>query len=158
MTDAEILSHFQREFGSVRRPEKFTCEDGDPECMDHDATLRSWKPGTLKLKDVTNLCYDPWTECLPQGKAYFLPAMSRLALEQLRPCDDWYAGWLGHRLGFDSELFEFCSIAQRGVVLEFLNHLLTTRKDIAEDECCLNDLTAARDRWQRAMATSEFSA
>ncbi|MES2467704.1 MAG: hypothetical protein V4675_10420 [Verrucomicrobiota bacterium] len=157
MTDAEILSHFRREFGSVRRPEKFTCEDGDPECMDHGALLHSRTPETLRLSDVDNICYHPWIECLVQGKAYFLPAVARLALGQPLRGDEWYAVWLACSLGQDSNLFNFCSPGQRGVILEFLNHLLTTRKDIAEDECWLNDMTEARDGWQRAMVSSKFS-
>ena len=155
MSDSDILQILQSQFGSVPRPEKFTCEDGDYECMDHDTTLHSWRPETLTLEDVNNLCYDPWTECLPQGKAYFLPAMARLALEQARPCDDWYAGWLGHRLGFNSDLFDFCSISQRGAILEFLDHLLSTRSEIAEEECWLEDLTEARAHLCRATGANE---
>ncbi len=157
MSDPEILILLEREFGSVPRPEKFTCKDGDPECMDHDAKLHSWTAETLQLKDVTNICYDPWTECLPQGKAYFLPAMARLALEQARPCDDWYAGWLGHRLGFNSELFEFCSASQRGAILEFLDHLLSSRSAIAEEECWLVDLTKARAHLELAIGAAGFA-
>lgn len=109
------------------------------------------------MSDVANICYHPWIECLVQEKPYFLPAVARLALEQPLLGDEWYAGWLACSLGHDSTLFDFCNSGQRGVILELLDHLLTTRKDFAEDECWLNNLTAARDRWQRAMVTSEFS-
>jgi len=157
MTDPEILLLLEREFGPVPRPAKFTCEDGDQECMDHDATLHSWKPETLRLEDVTHFGHDPWTECLPQGKAYFLPAMARLALEQGHPYDDWYAGWLGNRLGFDSQLFEFCSTGQRYAILEFLDHLLFTRSEIADEECCLDDLTKARTHLSHAIGAGKFT-
>ncbi len=157
MTDPEIPLLHEREFGSVPRPEKFTCEDGDPWCMDADAKLHSWMPETLRLEDVTKFGYDPWTECLPQGKAYFLPAMARLALEEVHPCGDWYAGWLGHRLGCDSRLFEFCSTSQRGAILEFLDHLLSTRSGIADEECCLEDLTKARAHLSHAVGAGKFT-
>lgn len=158
MTDEEILLLFQSQFGSTPRPDKFTCEDGDPECMDHDATLHSWTPESLTLEDVTHIGYDPWSECLPQGKAYFLPVMVRLALEQPAPdIDEWYAGWLGHRLGYDADLFNFCNPGQRNAMLGFLDHLLATRKEIAEDQCCLADLINARDHLKQAINDSDHS-
>ena len=157
MSDTQTLQIIQDAFGSVPRPDKFTCEDGDFECMEKDATLHAWRLELLRIEDVTNIGYDPWTECVPQGKAYFLPAMARLALGQERPCEEWYAGWLGGRLGSDSGLFDYCSPSQREAILAFLDHLLETRAEVAEEECFLNELIKARAHLSGAIRADESS-
>jgi len=93
--------------------------------------LHSRTPESLELDDVNNSSYDPWTECLVQGKAYYLPAMARLALGQ--PVEgelERYAELLASNIGQDRKLFDFCSEAQRSAILAFLDHLLTSRKQM----------------------------
>lgn len=156
MTDPEILLLLEREFGRVPRPAKFTCEDGDPECMDKDALLHSRTPATLTLEDVNNMSFNVWTECLTQGKAYYLPSMARLALaQQVEGEDEWYGSFLVSNLGQDPALFDFCCPSQRDAILNFMDHLLNTRE--AMESVFREEITVARERWWRAIHGLGFS-
>ena len=91
----------------------------DFECMDHDQLLHSRTPDTLTIDDVGNSCYDPLSECLPEGMAYFFPALARLALNDRRE-SRWFPFQLSLHVisdGIENDFLKYCSASQRSAVV-----------------------------------------
>jgi len=136
-TDHAILKEIDRAFGTVPRPRRFTLEDGDPECLDHDQLLHSRTPETLTIEDVGNICYDPLSECLPDGMAYFFPALARLALNDRRD-SDWYPFHLSLHLisgGIENDFLKYCSDSQRSAVHALFCHINESCADRIAEYC-----------------------
>lgn len=149
MDDSSVLAEIDAAFESTNRPQQFTVQDGDPECMDHDALLSSRTPETLSLKDVGNVCWDPLCECLPTGIAYFFPALARFALAEPTDSFAWYGGQLIFHLsyeGIDNRFLRYCSHSQRAAVASLLAHIIDSRQveidnngsSVREFEACLS--------------------
>jgi len=149
MDDSSVLAEIDAAFGSTTRPQQFTVQDGDPECMDHDALLSSRTPSTLSLKDVGNVCWDPLCECLPAGIAYLFPALARFALARPTESGYWYGGQLIFHLSYDganNRFLHHCSQCHRAAVASLLAHIIESRhveidgdgSSVEEFETCLS--------------------
>ncbi|WP_395007472.1 hypothetical protein [Undibacterium sp.] len=137
MTKQSVLEEIDAVFGPVIRPKKFTVEDGDPECMDHDALLKSRTRETLSLADVGNLGYDPLCECLPEGIAYFFPTLARFALSTPVDSFSWYGGQLIFHLSYNGKENKFlcyCSKLQRATVASLLKYIIDNYQELIHDD------------------------
>jgi len=99
-------------------PAKFTCEDMDPECMDHDHKLRSLRRGKIELKDVHNPGYSIFSEILPSALAYYFADFAALALSGKSDQSEWFGESL--ILSLDASFRGVCNLAQRKTVHAFL--------------------------------------
>jgi len=140
-SDASIIQTVQRAFAKRRRPEHFTDYAHCEECADHDAVLRSRDIYSLRIEDVGNPGWDPICYITPEGFAYYLPALVRLALAHPADQPDWYGAQLLRHLGSDGcsrERIRVCTPEQRRAVVAFLHHLVETRSHLA-DRCLRSD-------------------
>ena len=152
--DDLVLAEIYAAFGNVERPEHFTIEDGDPECMEHDALLRSMTPETLTAENAGGIGYHPWTECLPEGLSYFFPALARITLE--KPADPYE--WFGEIL-FPPirrpDFVQLCNLQQRRAVAHFLKHILESRKATATKFLWIDELKQCHELWAAAAAQTD---
>jgi len=147
-TGHTILNEIDKAFGSVPRPQRFTVEDGDPECMHHDKLLHSRTPDTLTIDDVGNGC-SPLSECLPDGMAYFFPTLARLALNDRRE-SHWFPFQLAWHLtydGIENDFLNYCSDSQRSAVHALFCHINESRSERTVDECWYEEITECIRIW-----------
>lgn len=149
-SDADILQRVQQAFAGCPRPEHFTNFTHCEECAEHDEVLRSRDLHTLRIEDVGNPGWDPICFIYPEGFAYYLPALARLALAEPDERHGWYGGQLLFHLcseGRRNERLLACTPEQRHVVVQFLQHLGETRASLADSELRSDDLSQAIGIW-----------
>ena len=149
-SDASIIQTVQRAFAKRRRPEHFTDYTHCAECADHDAVVRARDIYSLRIEDVGNPGWDPICFITPEGFAYYLPALIRLALAHPADQPDWYGAQLLTHLTSDgsaSERIRVCTLEQRRAVVEFLHHLVETRSHLADSYLRSDDLCRAIESW-----------
>lgn len=131
-SDEEVLASVNKEFGGLPRPTRFTAEDGDPECMLHDAMWNRVTLETLTLEDVFPELSYPFNELLSEGVAYFLPAITRLVLDDKRTED-----WSGVAF-VDGVLCRLepkdCNSQQASVVFGLMNYVISQNARIDDTE------------------------
>jgi hypothetical protein len=152
-TDDEILARIDAAFGDVPKPEHFTCYTHCEECAEHDETLRSNDRASLQVSHVGNPGWDPLCFASPAGKAYYMPALARLALAPPTREYGWYGDQLVFHLssgGAQNAFLAYCSPAQRQAVAGLLAHFVETRAAEAEDCFGADDLLRAHDLWSAA--------
>jgi hypothetical protein len=150
-TDDVILKAVDDAFGIVQRPRKFTVEDGDPECMDHDRLLHSRTPETLSFEDV-GLGYSPLIECLPEGIAYFFPALARFALKD-GPEFETFPFTLSLRLigdGAANDFLAYCSNSQRHAVHSLFSYIKENRAEQIGDIWCGEEISECVTLWGKS--------
>jgi hypothetical protein len=149
-TDASIIQAVQRAFAKRRKPEHFTNYEHCEECAEHDEVLRSRDIFSLRIEDVGNAGWDPICFISPEGFAYYLPALVRLALaEPVKP-----HGWYGRQLlrhlcsdGRRNERVLACTFEERRAIVVFLQYLVETRSQLADCYDCSDELFQAIDYW-----------
>lgn len=127
-TSAEVLAAVEAAFTGVPKPEHFMEYIGDPECTKHDELLRARDRATLKIEDVGNLCWQPISYCSPEGMAYYMPALARLALAEPTYEYGRYGDTLLVHLStsaIGNGFLQFCTREQRDAIAMLLNHLST---------------------------------
>ena len=136
-TSGEVLAAVDAAFMGVPKPEQFMEYLGDPECTEHDELLRARDRDTLKIEDVGNIGWQPISYCSPEGMAYYMPALARLALAE----PSYEFGRYGDTLlihlstsALDNGFLQFCTREQRLAIAMLLNHLSTA---FTEYEMCL---------------------
>ena len=96
--------------------------------------------------------WDPICFISPEGFAYYLPALIRLALAEPVAPYDWYGAQLIGHLSYDgsrNERILACTIAQRRAVVTFLQHLVETRAQLVDAYRRSEKLLSAIDYWSR---------
>jgi hypothetical protein len=88
-SDNQVLRRIQLAFASRVRPDHFTNYMHCSECAEHDEVLRSRNSDTLRIEDVGNSGCDPICYISPEGFAYYLPALARLALKKRAEPHGW---------------------------------------------------------------------
>lgn len=147
MTKTKLLRIIHDAFEDVPRPAKFTCEDGDLECMNKDRTLHSLQKGAVTLEQVNHPGYSIYTEILPAGTAWFFEDFARLSL--IRPANR--LEWLGAQFvrTLDERLSRICTRPQHCAVLLFLDFLAENRAKLVEFHFG-NHFKTIRRRWNAA--------
>lgn len=151
-TDSEIIVTVRHAFASRPRPNHFTNHRHCDECADHDAVLCSRDLDTLLHTDVGNPGWDPICFTTPEGFAYYLPALVRLTLSDPTEPDDWYGIQLLFHLndvGPNNPRIAVCTIEERGVIVQFLNHLVETRSQLVDRYRLTDDLFMALEYWSQ---------
>ncbi len=150
LSDAQILQRVQQAFAKRRRPRHFTNHTHCEECAEHDEILRSRDIYSLRMEDVGNPGWDPICFMSPEGFAYYLPALARLALGTPDEPHSWYGVQLLFHLCSDgrrNERLLACTLEQRRVVVDFLRHLVETRATLADSYGASDDLLRAIEIW-----------
>jgi hypothetical protein len=159
--DAEVISAIDRAFGAVARPPHFHGDLRDPEAADHDELLRSRDRESMAIEDVGNAGWDPFSDCLPEGLAYYLPALVRLALKQPPTPWDSYALQLVFHLSYNEDknrLYTYCDRSQRSAVAVFLSHVIESRADLLEETESLAEFSKCLSIWQDAQPSTPADA
>ncbi|MGY4532650.1 hypothetical protein ACVW0Y_001779 [Pseudomonas sp. TE3786] len=149
-TDVQIIAEVLAAFDLVERPEHFTNYLHCEECEEHDSLLRSHDRQSLKLDDVCNPGWNPISFCSPQGKAYYLPALVRFALENTEQAESYLMFQLMELLESDgpgSPLISYCSTEQRLSIAALLAHLVETRESCIERHDLTDQLLRAHGYW-----------
>jgi hypothetical protein len=146
--DCEALEHLAEAFHACPRPDHFTNFGHCEECAEHDETLRELTPGTLTIEIVGNPGWDPICFISPEGFAYFLPGLARLAF------GDSFIGSYAAQLfwhlisnGPNNERFMHCSEKQRCAVAKFVAYLIEARATEIEAEGAVDDAMRAFEIW-----------
>jgi hypothetical protein len=129
-TDAEILDLVTKAFAGCPRPEHFADHTHCCECAEHDATLLSRDVDRLTQDEVGSPAWDPICFITPEGFAYYLPALARLALAAEHPTWGWYGPQLFFHLASDGRRnarWLHCTPEQRRAVAALLEHIFATR-------------------------------
>jgi hypothetical protein len=148
--DAEILEQVREAFASCPRPEHFTNYTHCCECAEHDDVLRSRDLETLSIEDVGNPAWDPICFISPEGFAYYLPALCRLALSPEDPHRGWYGYPFLFHLRYDGPQtvrILACTPEQRRAVAAVLRHILETRAELADRYGQSHELLTAIEYW-----------
>ena len=148
--DGEVLAAVNDAFGSLPRPEHFTHHTHCDECQEHDELLQQRTLETLAIEDVGSQAWNPITMCTPEAFAYWLPALTRLALEPEPERWDWYGYILLFELRWDgprNERWAYCSPIQRKAVTRLLEHLDATRSGSISRYDCWRETMQAWAIW-----------
>jgi hypothetical protein len=148
--DAQILKQIDDCFGAISKPEHFTNYTHCDECEEHDTVLRSRDRQTLSLEDVGNPGWDPLCFSSPQGIAYYMPTLVRLALAPPSREHGWYAEQLLFHLyaGFkENAFYQYCSPPQRAAVAAYLQHILETRAEFVGTDFLADELLRCYALW-----------
>jgi len=140
-TDAAAYSKIVAAFGETERPQQFTVEDGDFECIAADNLWSGRTPGTLEFGDLFETLSFPDTELLEKGWLYFFPGFVRLALQnadreaQIPPGER----LILYMLSENCRLWKVSTKTQRAAVADFIEYFssranLITADDIGEYE------------------------
>lgn len=127
-THAEVLAAVDAAFGNAQKPEQFMEYAGDPESTEHNELLQTRDRETLRIEDVGNICWQPISACSPEGMAYYMPALARLALAEPSNAFGRYGDTLLIHLStsaLDKGFHQFCSQEQRLAIAMLLKHLST---------------------------------
>jgi hypothetical protein len=149
LSDTDILQRVQKAFAGCHRPEHYGNFMHCEECSEADELFRSRDVHTLSIKDVGlpggSICF-----ISPEGFAYYLPALVRLALDDPDAFYGWYGKLLFSQLcsdGHRNARFLACTPEQRCVVVEVLHHFAETRASLADSELCTDELFQAIEIW-----------
>lgn len=149
-SDGEALKALGEAFRSRSRPEHFTNFGHCCECAEHDELLLARDLSTLRIEDVGNPGWDPVCFTSPEGFAYYLPALARLALDQPAPGFGWYGDQLIWHLVMDGPAnvrVLACTPEQRKAVAAFLQHLIDTRAAQIDHDLLADDALRAFQIW-----------
>jgi hypothetical protein len=134
-TDDEVLTSLRAAFADCPRPEHFVEHTHCRECAEHDATLLAREVSSLSHADVGSPGWDPVCFVTPEGFAYYLPALARLALAPEHPEWGWYGPQLLFHLAYDGKRntrWARCTPEQRRAVAGLLEHIFATRAGMLE--------------------------
>lgn len=136
------ISAIDQAFGSLPKPAHFTNFAHCEECAEHDELLRNRTRETLAIQDVGNPGWDPICFSSPEGIAFYMPSLARLALAE----PTYGYGWYGDQLLFhlysgaaDNTLFKYCNAEQRAAIamlihVMIMSHVADIESTSSEDE------------------------
>lgn len=127
-TTIPALAEIEAAFRNAPKPEHFMDHTHCEECAEYDELLRTRDRETLRIEDVGNIGWQPISSCSPEGMAYYMPALARLALT-----DTYTYGWYGDTLhihlssnGAENAFLKYCTPEQRQAIANFLRYLNAT--------------------------------
>lgn len=149
-SDATVIALVEAAYADVARPEHFTNHLHCDECAEHDHTLLGGERGSLSLEHVGKPEWDPLSFCTPQGKAYYMPDLIRLALAgSAAHAPPYWRQLLTHLAGDGprNALIAYCTPHQRQAVAAFLEHLINTRPCEVELHDSTDELLRVHGYW-----------
>lgn len=149
-TESEAIAAVDRAFGSLPKPDHFTEYTHCGECAEHDELLRSRTRETLSIQDVGNPGWEPICFSSPEGKAFYMPSLARLAF--IEP--PYGYGWYGEQLLFhlysgatDNELYKYCNAEQRTAIAMLISAMIESRTSDIESTCSEDEFLRAYEIW-----------
>lgn len=155
VTQSEAIAAVDRAFGPLPKPEHFTNFEHCEECAEHDELLRSRTRETLGLQDVGNPGWEPMCFSSPEGVAYYLPSLARLAFVEPPYGYDWY----GHQLlfhlysgGLENGLYTYCNSAQREAIAGLIGAMIESNFSEIESTSSEDEFLRAHEIWAHGRA------
>ncbi|MBT2118495.1 hypothetical protein KK141_22710 [Dyella sp. LX-66] len=150
VTPSNAISAVDLAFGPLPRPEHFTNFEHCQECAEHDELLRNRTRETLAFEDVGNPGWDPMCFSTPEGLAFYLPSLARLAFAEPPYGYDWY----GHQLlfhlysgGLENALYTYCKSMQREAVAALIGAMIDSRFSDIESSSSEDEFLRAHEIW-----------
>ena len=136
---------------SFPKPEHFTEYRHCCECFEHDETLLSHDIDSISIHELGNPGWDPMCFCSDEGFLYYMPALIRITLNNIKDLQTTYLDQLMFHLikdGKGNRLVVACSKEQRQFVASFLEHLIENHTPEIEMALCYSDeILKAHDIW-----------
>lgn len=145
-------------FENVERPMHFqNIADGDPEAIDHDASLQKIIGRQLSLQDVGNLGYTPITQLTPEGMQYFFPSLVKLALDlelkDLEGVEQYLFSFIIQIMdGPTDERFSLFTLRQREYVNKVIEFIEKNYMIFVKEECFDEDFYQTKAVWLDGIA------
>lgn len=147
---SEVIAAVDEAFGSLPKPEHFTNYTHCDECAEHDQLLSNRNRETLTFSDVGNPGWDPICFSSPDGVAFYMPSLARLAFAD-PPCGyDWYGYQLLfhlHHGGLDNKLYTYCNAAQKAVVAVLIGAMTELKRAEIEVAGSEDEFLRAHQMW-----------
>ena len=136
-TEQYIIETFRRLFPVSRRPQVFMDRNHCEECAEHDDTLQSVDPETISFDEIGNPCWDPICFVNIEGFKYFIPGLTRLALDVSD--DNYYLGQFVFHLS--TERIDSLSEQQREAIHDLLCYIRLRHKIAITDNFDLDNIS-----------------
>lgn len=149
-TQLQAIAAVDQAFGSLPKPEHFTNYTHCEECAEHDELLRNRDRETLVIDDVGNPGWDPICFSSPEGMAFYMPCLARLALTEPMHEHDWYGEQLLFHLysgAANNRLYEYCNAEQRAAVALLIGAMIETHSADIESFSSEDEFLRAYEIW-----------
>ncbi len=148
--EVHAIARVEVAFGDVAKPKHFTDFNHCCECREHDELLAAHDRNTIGMAELGNAGWDPLCFASDVGKAYYMPALARLALAPVDPERGWYGEQLLFHLssgGPHNSFFLYCNPTQRAAVAALLAHIIESRASSPELQMRQDEWLRAHDLW-----------
>lgn len=136
---------------NLPKPPHFTNYQHCCECFEHDETLLSHDIDSISTNELGNPGWDPMCFCSEEGFIYYMPALIRITLDNIKDLHKTYLDQLLFHLikdGKGNRLVVACNEEQRQFVASFLEHLIENYTPEIEAALCYSDeILKAHDIW-----------
>lgn len=149
-TKSEAMTAIDRAFGSISRPDHFTNYVHCEECAEHDELLRARTRETLAIQDVGNPGWDPMCFSSPEGIAFYMPSLVRLAFAEPLGGYGWYGDQLLFHLysgGTENGLYKYCNAEQRLAIAVLLSAMIECRAADIKSISSVDEFFRAYEIW-----------
>lgn len=150
VTQSEAIAAVDLAFGLLPKPEHFTNYKHCEECAEHNELLRGRTQETLDFEDVGNPGREPMCFSSPEGVAFYLPSLVRLAFAEPPYGYDWY----GHQMlfhlysgGLENRLYTYCNSAQRAAVAALIGAMIELNLADIESSSSEDEFLHAHEIW-----------
>ncbi len=150
VTQSEAIAAVDLAFGSTPKPDHFTNYTHCEECAEHDELLRNRTRETLAIQDVGNPGWEPLCFSSPEGIAFYMPSLARLAFAEPAYGYDWYGEQLLFHLysgGLNNELYMYCNAKQREAVAILIGAMIELKFADIESSASEDEFLRAHEIW-----------
>ena len=155
MKQQEIIDNAYDLFGSFKRPSLFTLlseDDDDPECRDHDNSLKGALVHTLSISQIGPGGYSPIPLFTPQAMAYFLPRLIEFAVRNVDDSNNepFIVRFINSTLsGPNHKQFKLLNAKQQEAIYQTLLYAKENYYDVIEETCWEQGLEIALNKWKK---------
>ena len=135
------------------KPAHFTNPGHCQECAEHDELLSSRSRETLVMQDVGNPASNPLSFSSPEGMAYYMPSLARLALAEPSHGHGWYGEQLLSILYSGAAynvFYTYCDTAQKAAIVLLLQEMIVTHAGDIDETCSEDEFLRAHEIWSSA--------
>lgn len=145
MTQDEVITEVDRQFGNLPRPAMFirgSCKC--QECLEHESALQSFVPNDLPLEKLDNPGWDPICFASPEAFGYLMPGLVRLVLNH---AEDYVSQFLFHLNS--SERISTLSFARRRSLVQVLECLALNHAEALDNNLAVDDLNDTKEKLEQ---------
>ncbi|WP_266156908.1 hypothetical protein [Dyella silvatica] len=150
VTQSAAIAAIDLAFGSCPKPDHFTNYTHCQECAEHDELLRSRTRETLVIQDVGNPGWEPLCFSSPEGIAFYMPSLARLAFAEPTYGYGWYGDQLLFHLysgGLHNTLYQYCNAEQRAAIAVLIGAMLESNFANIESTSSGDEFLRAHEIW-----------